>query len=116
MLWYYIVLIVLAVIICLCAFRRWTLGPSNSHYPSLEGKIVVITGANAGMGFEAAVEMAKLKPKVIVMGCRNKTRGEAAIEKLKTLTGYQDAVLYSLDLGDLESVKGFSNQILANYD
>ena len=79
MLWYYIVLIVLAVLICLCSFRRWAVGPTYSHRPSLEGKVVVITGANAGIGFEAAVEMAKLKPKVIVMGCRNKTKGEAAI-------------------------------------
>jgi NAD(P)-dependent dehydrogenase (short-subunit alcohol dehydrogenase family) len=33
-------------------------GPYNSYHPSLEGKVVIVTGANAGVGFNSAEELA----------------------------------------------------------
>lgn len=48
----------------------------------MEGKICIITGANSGIGYEIAKELAKLKV-TVVMACRSMTRGQEALDKLK---------------------------------
>lgn len=45
----------------------------------LSGKTVVITGANAGIGFEAAKHFALMKPARLIIVCRNQERGEKAV-------------------------------------
>ena len=42
-------------------------GGVNQHYKLMTDKVIVITGANAGIGYECALELARLKPKAIVM-------------------------------------------------
>jgi len=37
--------------------------------------VIIVTGANTGIGFETALELARLKGTVI-LGCRDKKRGE----------------------------------------
>ena len=41
----------------------------------LSGKTIVITGANTGLGYICAEEMAKLNAEKIILACRNETRG-----------------------------------------
>lgn len=48
----------------------------------MEGKVCIITGANSGIGYETAKELAKLKA-TVVLGCRSMIRGQEALEKLK---------------------------------
>ncbi|KAJ7162286.1 hypothetical protein C8R46DRAFT_955254 [Mycena filopes] len=76
----------------------------------LTGKTVVVLGANVGLGFEAVKHFAAMKPGRIIMACRNQTKGEAALEKLKTETGYQNAELWLLDLADFASVRNFADK------
>ena len=116
MLWYYYVIIIVAVILLLAIWRRSIVGPNNSCRPSLDGKVVVITGGNAGIGYEAAIELAKLQPKALIIGCRNQARGEAALKSIKELSGCDKVFLHLLDLGDLESVKAFSETIIKEYE
>ena len=108
--WYYILIIVLASLLCLVAFKRWTDGPVNSFKPDLNNKVVIITGANTGIGLTSAIEMAKLKPKILVLGCRDPKRGEDAKLKIIEESGIatENVRLIALDLADLETVKTFS--------
>ena len=46
----------------------------------VEGRIVVVTGANVGLGYEAAKHFATLKPARLVLGCRNEEKGKKAVE------------------------------------
>jgi retinol dehydrogenase-12 len=46
----------------------------------LSGRTVVVTGANTGLGFEAAKHFARMGPEHLVIVCRSKAKGEAAIE------------------------------------
>jgi FlaA1/EpsC-like NDP-sugar epimerase len=54
----------------MCA-RRWAAGGKNTAAPSLQGKTVVITGANAGIGFACARTVADLGPDLVIMACRD---------------------------------------------
>ena len=59
-------------VISVALAKRFFNGGVNKHSPDLTGKVVVITGANTGLGLFSAQEMAKLNPKVIVFACRSK--------------------------------------------
>ena len=77
--------------------------------PSLEGERFFITGANSGIGYQAAMELAR-HGGVVVMACRDKARGDEAIRRLKTdAVGPRSAAgkaeLVELDLASLESVR-----------
>ena len=64
-------LIIVFLTICKCCVN----GRTNKYKPNLFDKVVIITGSNTGIGYETALEIAKLKPKVVVLACRNQKRG-----------------------------------------
>jgi len=83
-----------------------------SDIPDLDGKVVIITGGNTGIGYVTAREMARKNAHVFVAS-RNKERGEAAVEKIKAETGKTKVELLLLDLQDLKSVKQSAENFLA---
>ena len=111
-----IVIGVLLLLTLIC--RIWANGGKNHYHPSLDGKIVVITGANTGIGYDTAVEMVKLNPKMIVFATRDQTRSLNAIEKLRVATGLgaDNVEWIQCDLDDLESVKKFADEFNSKYD
>eukprot|EP00923_Selenidium_pygospionis_P023278 GHVN01040432.1.p1 GENE.GHVN01040432.1~~GHVN01040432.1.p1 ORF type:complete len:380 (+),score=41.35 GHVN01040432.1:230-1369(+) len=79
----------------------------------VKGKTVVITGGNTGLGLASAIELAKWQAN-IVLGCRDKSKAEAAMVEIRRAGGTKDdkAVRFiPLDLSDLESVKTFAKTI-----
>ncbi|WP_448551717.1 SDR family NAD(P)-dependent oxidoreductase [Thalassotalea montiporae] len=69
-------------------------------------KSVLITGANAGLGKEAAKQLAA-KPDIekIYLGCRNKEKAKAAQTELAALTGRNIFEIFLIDVSDLNSVR-----------
>ena len=53
-------------------FNHFFDGGTNRYYPDLSGKVIIVTGANSGIGFSAAEELAKLNPAHLIRACRNK--------------------------------------------
>lgn len=45
----------------------------------LSGKTVLVIGANTGLGFETALHLARMDPAKLVLGCRNKQKGDEAV-------------------------------------
>ncbi|KAJ7780227.1 hypothetical protein DFH07DRAFT_865313 [Mycena maculata] len=76
----------------------------------LTGKTVLLLGANTGLGFEATKHFATMNPERLILACRNQTKGQAAVEKLKADTGYAKAELWLVDLADFDSVKQFADK------
>ncbi len=74
----------------------------------IEGKNVLITGASSGLGFEAAVQLAKRGAQVW-MACRSGVPQKG--EEVKKLSGNTDVEILQVDLSDLDSVKSLVDQL-----
>ncbi|NDR56335.1 SDR family oxidoreductase [Aliiruegeria sabulilitoris] len=92
-----------------------TFGPKGwtpDRLASLTGKTYVITGANAGAGFQAARILLTRGAKVVMLN-RSVERSTAAIQDLKREFGAQaDVSFVRMDLSDLSSVRAAANEIL----
>lgn len=86
----------------------WTLADLGSH----RGKRVLITGANGGIGYVAALELAR-SGATVVMACRDAKRGEKALEDLRQAVPGALVELLMLDLSSLESVRRAAETELA---
>jgi len=73
-----------------------------------------VTGANSGIGFEAAKTFAALNA-VVIIASRDEQKGKAAAEKINETTKSQNAIFIQLDLGSFESVKHFASEFLKRY-
>ena len=89
----------------------WTLDAA----PDQSGKWAIVTGANAGIGFETAVGLATLGTRVI-MACRDSGRGEAARARLISRVPAAQVELQELDLADLGSVERFALSVSESLD
>lgn len=70
---------------------------------SLKGKTCMVTGANQGLGYQISLELAKRGGKVYMV-CRNKQRGETALEKIKKESENRDVHLLLCDVSSIEDV------------
>jgi NAD(P)-dependent dehydrogenase (short-subunit alcohol dehydrogenase family) len=83
--------------------KGWTV----ADIPSQMGRRVLITGANSGIGYYAALELAR-KDAHVVMASRDKARGDAALARLRAEIPGASAEVVLLDLASLESVRAFA--------
>jgi len=74
-------------------------------------KTILITGANAGLGYETALALAKRKA-TILMICRNKERGEQAHKEIIEKSGNKNVELFILDCSRPYEVKKFTDDWL----
>lgn len=58
---------------------------------NVDGKVVVVTGANSGLGKNVAEEMAK-RGAMVVMGCRNMETGKKAQDEIIKTSGSKTVV------------------------
>lgn len=99
--------------------RKWispsSIPPSARRFAPDE--TIVITGGNAGLGYEAARELARRCAAVgagseggcrIVLACRDVDAGNSAAERIRTDSGNDDVECLKLDLSSLDSVREFS--------
>ncbi|QXE02090.1 SDR family oxidoreductase [Terribacillus sp. DMT04] len=77
-------------------------------------KTVVITGANAGMGFAATVALAR-KGHTVCMLCRSEERGQHALEQAKQQSGSADIHLYACDLASFSSIHTCAEVLKSNH-
>ena len=82
--------------------------------PAQSGRIVLITGANSGIGYESAVALAQQGAHV-VMACRNLTKGEEAQQALLVRVPKASTDLLQLDLGNLQSIRTFAQTFNEKY-
>ncbi len=74
------------------------------------GRTAVVTGANSGLGLVTSRELARHGARV-VMACRNKAKGRAALERVAAEVPRAELELADLDLSSLESVRACAAEI-----
>ena len=79
----------------------------------MKDKICIVTGANSGIGFVTARELARMGATVVMIS-RNKEKGEKAATEIKSLTGNDSVHLLVCDMSSqrdiLETVRKFEQQ------
>ncbi len=90
--------------------NRWT----EDRVPGQQGRTVVITGGNTGLGFEAARVLAQAGA-VVVLACRDPARGAAAAARIRALAPRARVDLVRLDLASLASVREAAGRLRATY-
>ena len=106
------------VIGCYAIFHAYILRPYIAggvctSRAKLEGKTVLVTGANTGIGKETALDLAKRGARVI-MACRNLHKAEKALKEIVQKSGNKNIVAKRLDLASLKSVREFAEDVNKN--
>jgi retinol dehydrogenase-14 len=81
----------------------------------LRGKVVMVTGANAGMGKEISLGLAGLGAN-LVMVSRDRERGEAARTDVQQKTGNRDVELLVADLSSQQAIRRLAREFDARHD
>lgn len=90
-------------------------GWNASDIPDQSGFTAVVTGANSGIGYVTARELAR-KGAQVVLACRSEARGNEAGDRLVSEVPGAHVEFVRLDLGDLESVREFVATYERTYD
>lgn len=75
-----------AGVISIYLMRRFIQGGKNIYKPSMESKVIIVTGSNSGIGYETALTLAKLGG-TVVLACRDSERGLAAEKNIVKASG-----------------------------
>ena len=98
-------------------------------HADIKGQTIVVTGANAGLGFEAAKHFALQKPGRLILACRSEEKGTAAVARkppmlfylpfrltdvrllgIKEETSLENVEMWPLDLAKFSSVTSFADR------
>jgi NAD(P)-dependent dehydrogenase (short-subunit alcohol dehydrogenase family) len=90
------------------AEQKWT----TADIPALNGKTILITGANSGIGYQAALELARHGAQVF-LACRSAEKGQAALARLLAEVPGSSAELVLLDVSSIADVRRFATAFLA---
>ncbi|TGJ78106.1 hypothetical protein E0Z10_g10656, partial [Xylaria hypoxylon] len=86
--------------------------PANPTHLSFKGKTVLVTGANTGMGFQAALKYAQLGTSTLILAVRDASKGEEAKARItRDVTTGLDIIIKAVDLSTFNSVKEFAQDI-----
>lgn len=86
----------------------WTIADIPPQY----GKLALVTGANSGIGFHAALELARAGCEVI-LAARSQEKGREAVERIRRELPQAKVRAEILDLASLKSIRAFAAKIEA---
>lgn len=82
---------------------------------NLSGKTAVITGANSGIGFEAA-KYFSAKGASVILAVRNESKGQIALESILRENPNAKVNIMKLDLADLKSIRSFAKSFMEKFE
>lgn len=91
--------------------RRYAAGGVCKSTSRLDGKTVLITGANTGIGKETALDLA-IRGARVIMACRDVEKGEEAAASIRAVYSRAQVEVRELDLADTCSIRAFAQRFL----
>jgi NAD(P)-dependent dehydrogenase (short-subunit alcohol dehydrogenase family) len=91
------------------AKQGWT----AAAMPPQAGKTILVTGANSGVGFQAARELARHGAQVL-LGVRDVAKGEAARKRILAESPQAQVAIVPLDMASLASIRGFAGEFVSS--
>jgi len=88
--------------------KSWT----ADDLADLSGKTIVVTGGNSGIGYEAAIQFARKRARV-VLACRNMEKARAAATGIAAVGPEAAVEAMELDLSSLASIRSFAEAFKA---
>ncbi len=89
---------------------NWT----TDEMADVKNKLAVVTGANSGLGFHTALELARNGAQV-VLACRGPEKAESAMNAIKAAVPGAQLEFMALDLADLDSIAAFATAFKARH-
>jgi NAD(P)-dependent dehydrogenase (short-subunit alcohol dehydrogenase family) len=75
------------------------------------GKTFIVTGANTGLGFEAARHLVRCKPNRVILAVRSLERSESAKKRIEEETRALDIIeVWELELSSFDSIRAFAQR------
>lgn len=101
-----------------CAFLAGARVPKRrraapTHLPGMNERTILVTGANKGIGYEAAALLAE-RGHTVLVGARDLSRGKAAVEALRNRTKSDKIHFIELDVASERSIASASERIKAH--
>jgi len=90
--------------------RKW----SEADVPDQSGRVVIVTGANTGIGYQTAAVLA-YRGAHVVLAVRNLEKGNAALSRIIAASPRADVTLQALDLSSLDSVRSAADALRTAY-
>jgi NAD(P)-dependent dehydrogenase (short-subunit alcohol dehydrogenase family) len=90
----------------------WT---PSAELPTLDGKVVLVTGATSGLGEAAALDLARLGASVRLLA-RNPAKAADTERRVREESGNDDVRSGIADLSSLDAVRRFADEFLADHD
>lgn len=94
----------------MAANEKWT----ANDLPDLSGKQIIVTGGNSGIGYEAALQLAR-KGAEVILACRNMAKADAAAAQIKAKYPSAKVAAMTLDLSNLASIRAFASAYRTRY-
>ena len=108
--WFYAVVAAI-VAVTLWLARLYFSGRVCKSKATLDEKVVIVTGANTGIGKATAIDLAKRNARVI-LACRSQEKGKKAEVDVRRESGNNDVHFRQLDLSSFASIRKFAKEVL----
>ncbi|CAD8045258.1 unnamed protein product [Paramecium primaurelia] len=113
LLYLYIIGGTLVGVTCLYLLKQYINGGICKIRKDMTGKVILITGGNAGIGAEAAKKLGEMGADIII-GCRDLYKAQQILDQIKSQSrANQKLVMLKLDLTDLRDIDTFVQQFKA---
>ena len=89
---------------------KWT----AADVPDQSGRVAIVTGANSGIGYEAAAVLAD-KGAHVVLAVRNLDKGNDAAERITSKSPNAVVTVQELDLTSLDNIRKAADELRANF-
>ena len=109
-----IILLFIIIFIFLFFLRKFFRGGQCKVKHSMDGKVVIVTGASAGIGKESALDLVKHGAQVI-LACRNEAKTKQAMKSLNEEEQKLIQFIYC-DLSDFNSIIQFADKVRKGYN